>query len=60
MQQTKKKVSPEIMFMTMYLVLDTVDKQHPLLVDAPAQPKMEVMKSITPMPINAKINLQAI
>jgi hypothetical protein len=48
------------MFMIMYLVQDTVDKQHPLLVDAPAQLKMEVMKSITPMPINAKINLRPI
>jgi hypothetical protein len=44
----------------MYALMDTVDKQHPLLDDAPAQPKMEVMKSTTPMPINAKINLQGI
>jgi hypothetical protein len=36
--------------------LDTIDKQHPFL--APAQPKIDVMKSTTPM--NAKINLQKI
>jgi len=38
--------------------LDTIDKQHPFL--APAQPKIDVMKSTTPTPMNTKINLQKI
>jgi hypothetical protein len=36
--------------------VDTIDKQHPFL--APAQPKIDVIKSKTPTPINVKINLQ--
>jgi hypothetical protein len=37
---------------------DTIDRQHPFL--APAQPKIDVMKSIAPTPMKAKINLQNI
>lgn len=37
---------------------DTIDRQHPFL--APAQPKIDVMKSIAPTPMKAKINLQKI
>ena len=39
---------------------DTQDRQHPLLVTAPIQPKKEIMNRITPIPMNIQMNLQNI